>query len=468
MLKTLTRQQIRHLHYRAGFGLAPGQLRDLEGKSAAQLVRGLFSDSEKFAEIKTHTFSPRKESRINNLPPDQRRKARMERREQLQQLGHTWLRKMATDRAQLREKMTLFWHGHFACHVKHPFGMQDLNNVMRRHALGNFGALLTAVSRHPTMLEYLNARQNRKQHPNENFARELLELFTLGRGHYTEDDIKEAARAFTGWNFNQEAQFVFRQRHHDFGEKTFRGKTGNFGGEDIIRMVLEDKQTARFICTKLYHYFVNPKVDAAHVEMLATVFHESDYDIGAVMEAMLTADWFYAASNIGVKIKSPIELLAGLMRGFDMDFQAWKKVNQLQQVLGQVLFHPPNVAGWPGGRSWIDSSTLTLRMNIGQLMLFGAGIEAPLWEQYLKPSEKREIRRAADYEVRMTWKRINQELAQVPEEELAEAIAERLLQADPLKLKLDLLDENADPSNRTSKIHTLHLRVTALPEYQLC
>ncbi len=144
---------------------------------------------------------------MKDLSQEERKKIRMERRQQLIGLNHLWLRRMATEKSQLREKMTFFWHGHFACQIDHPYAMQNLNNLMRRLALGNFRELLLEVSRHPAMLQYLNNRQNRKRHPNENFARELMELFTLGRGHYTETDVKEAARAFTGWNFDEMGQF---------------------------------------------------------------------------------------------------------------------------------------------------------------------------------------------------------------------------------------------------------------------
>jgi len=259
----------------------------------------------------------------------------------------------------------LFWHGHFATHIDNPYFDQKLLDQFRQNALGNFGDLLVMTSKSPAMLQFLNNKQNKKQHPNENFAREVMELFTLGRGHYTEDDIKEAARAFTGWGFDGNGNFVFNEKQHDTGEKKFLGKTGNFNGDDILKILLEQKQTALFITQKLYRYFVSDeKVEGKHVNKLASVFYESNYDVGLLLRTLFTADWFYDETILGAKIKSPIELLVGYQRMLPMQFSNDKTIINLQRAMGQYLFFPPNVAGWPGGKYWIDSSSLAIRMRL--------------------------------------------------------------------------------------------------------
>src|SRR5262249_34193319 len=194
------------------------------------------------------------------------------------------------------------------------FYQQGLLDVIRRNALGNFGDLLKEVSKSAAMLFFLNNQQNRKDHPNENFAREVMELFTMGRGNYTEQDIKEAARAFTGWGANAGGEFVFRKFQHDTGEKTVLGKSGNFDGDNIIDILIENKQTARFITRKIYRYFVNDEVNEAIVDKLANKFYQSNYDISELMKEIFSSDWFYDPKNIGSRIKSPVELIVGIRR----------------------------------------------------------------------------------------------------------------------------------------------------------
>ena len=288
----------------------------------------------------------------------------------LKRLNNTWLERLGEVDCFFNEKMTLFWHNHFACKTNDPYQMQELNNIMRKHALGNFRTLLTEVSKSPAMLLYLNNAQNKKDKINENFARELMELFTLGIGNYTEKDIKEGARALTGWGFNRKTTaFIFIKSRHDYGEKTFLGKTGNFNGDDIIDIILGNKQTAYFITKKVYKYFINERVDEKLVETLASNFYKSDYDISLLMREILLSDWFYEEENSGVLIKTPIHLLVGFKVQFGFELVNAKKNFKLQKALKQTLFEPPNVAGWPGGKDWIDNSTLFLRMKLGATLL---------------------------------------------------------------------------------------------------
>ncbi|HXC05528.1 MAG TPA: DUF1800 family protein, partial [Bacteroidia bacterium] len=206
--------------------------------------------------------------------------------------------------------------------------------------------------------------------------REVMELFTLGRGNYTENDIKEAARAFTGWGFDPaNGNFVFRQQAHDTSDKTVFGQTGAFTGDDILNALLEKKETAYFICKKIYRFFVHDDADETQVQELASVFYTSNYDITSVMKYLFKADWFYHPRNIGAKIKSPVDLLAGIHRLVPITYENTEGLLVLQRALGQALFYPPNVSGWAGGRNWIDSSSLMYRLKTPALLLNGGLIE---------------------------------------------------------------------------------------------
>ena len=235
-----------------------------------------------------------------------------------------------------------------------------LHNTTQRLALGKFPDLLLAVSQEPAMLQFLNNQQNRKGRPNKNFTREVMELFTLGRGNYTEQDVKEAARAFTGWGYDNQGNFRFQARDHDADAETFLGHTGNLKGEDVLRIILQQPATATFLVTKVYRFFVNEVPNVRHIESLAVAFRKSDYGIANLMERVFSAEWFYAPANVGTHMKSPVELLAGIRRTLSVKINNDKALLGYQKALDQTLFQPPNVAGWPGGRKWIDSSSLLL------------------------------------------------------------------------------------------------------------
>ena len=195
---------------------------------------------------------------------------------------------MLTSPFGFREKMALFWHGHFACRPQFPLLAQDYLNRIREHALSDFPTLLTSVSKSPAMILFLNNQQNRKGKPNENFAREVMELFTIGKGNYSETDVKEAARAFTGWGINRQTQaFEFHTKWHDRGSKTILGQTGNWNGDDVLRILLEQKSTAEFLVRKMYRFFVNESVDENAIQKLAATFRNSKYNIRSVLTEMV-------------------------------------------------------------------------------------------------------------------------------------------------------------------------------------
>jgi uncharacterized protein (DUF1800 family) len=291
-----------HLLWRAGFGPAVEQLEDLDQYSPKEIYQALVKASSKKPDyinvadnyLQGLMMGIDQVGRVQqkDLTPEEKKKARQKSREGVRNLNLYWLSEMVNSGAQLREKMAFFWHGHFACRNLNVFYQQGLLDIIRRNALGNFGTLLKEVSRSAAMLFFLNNQQNRKDHPNENFAREVMELFTLGRGHYTEQDIKEAARAFTGWAATAKGEFIFRRGQHDYGEKTVLGQTGNFDGDDILDILLKQKQTARFITKKIYQFFVNDQLDEQKAEWLTDRFYKSQYDISRLMEDIFTSDWF--------------------------------------------------------------------------------------------------------------------------------------------------------------------------------
>ena len=276
-----------------------------------------------------------------------------------------WLQEMLLTPSPLTERMTLFWHNHFVSSqqkVKSPVLMYRQNVLLRRHALGRFSDLLHAVSKDPAMIFYLDNASNRRAQPNENFAREVMELFTLGEGHYSERDIKEAARAFTGWSIEPDTgTFKFRYFQHDDGVKTVLGRSGNFDGDDVLNILLAQPATAELITAKLWREFVSPEPDPAAVQRLASRFRDSGYDIKVVLRGLLTSPAFYAQENRASLIKSPVDLTVGTLELFQVETGELTPFAVLNAALGQNLFAPPNVKGWPGGESWINSTTLLAR-----------------------------------------------------------------------------------------------------------
>jgi uncharacterized protein (DUF1800 family) len=283
------------------------------------------------------------------------------------ELRSWWMAEMLTTTSPLTEKMTLFWHNHFATgqeKVRSATLMLRQNQMLRKHALGNFGAMLRDVSKDPAMLVYLDQASSRKGNPNENFARELMELFTLGEGNYTERDVKEAARALTGWSFDADAgEFRYRPAIHDTESKTILGKTGKFGGDDVVTILLAHPKTAEFITRKLWLELVSPTPDEAQVKKLAEVFRQSNYEIRALLGAMLTSDAFFAEDNRASLIKSPVDLVVGTLRQFKFEVHDAAPFTVLVRQMGQDLFQPPNVRGWPGGEVWINTNSLLHRKS---------------------------------------------------------------------------------------------------------
>ena len=416
-------------------------------------------------------------AQFDKLTKDQKKELQKQSREDLKNLNLRWLDELINSEAQFREKMSLFWHGHFACRVINIFYQQQLLDTIRQNAFGSFGDLLREVSKSPSMLQFLNNQQNKKQHPNENFAREVMELFTLGRGNYTENDVKEAARAFTGWGFNLQGEFEFREFQHDTGSKTFLGKTGNFDGDDIIDILLQQKQTANFITKKIVRFFVNEKPDTEKTAWLADRFYKSGYDIKKLMEDIFTSSWFYEDKNIGTKIKSPIELIAGIRRLLPLTLQNDTAQLLFQRALGQILFYPPNVAGWPGGKGWIDSSTLMLRLRIPQIITANETInirpkndDDAMMGQMTENKMASQLNKSYSDKGGMAivdWAAVTTIFERVPRENLLPEISATVLQTRN-SVSTVVLSKYIQNDSRENYIKTAIIYLMSMPEYQLC
>ena len=472
-----------HLLWRAAFGPMAENAASLDITPQKNLWELLVRTSSKPVDKIEVTKNPADEYLMGVTNPREvekvlsnqelRKKLREKSRDDLKIMNLRWLETMVNSEAQLREKMSLFWHGHFACRIPNSFFQQELLHIIRTNAMGNFGDMLKAVSKSPAMLQFLNNQQNRKSHPNENFAREVMELFTMGRGNYTENDVKEVARAFTGWGFNAQGEFVFRRNQHDTGSKTILGKTGNFEGDDILNILLENNQTANYISKKIYRHFVNENVNEANQQWLSKRFYSNNYNIAKLLEDMFTSDWFYDEKNIGNRIKSPLELLAGIRRLLPMQLENDQAQLLVQRALGQVLFYPPNVAGWLGGKNWIDSSSLMLRLRIPQI---------------LSANDALDIRAKADDDVQMgqmmegikkmkdavkggtatiDWAAVNTIFEKVQRDKLQEKIESTVLQTKN-KVSNTVLDKYVNSASRENFVKSAVVNLMSTPEYQLC
>jgi len=366
----------RHLLNRAGFGVPHSlavRLSEMTPEAAVDYLLNYEAIPFEFPPadflVPAVTSKERYEAR-KGLNDEERRelqqKIQREEREAVRKLQAWWLQRMRATSRPLEEKMALFWHGHFATSAQKVKGSEanhDLYETFRAHATGNFKTLTTKVGQSRCMLRYLDNDRSTKKQPNENWARELMELFTLGQGQYTEDDIKNSARAFTGWSSNG-LSFEFKLANHDSGTKTFLGRTGNFDGWDIINILFEQPALGTFICGKLYKYFASEEMDSAAVEALAETFRANNYELKPVLRQLFLAEAFYTPEVMGTQIKSPVQLVVKLAHDLSLDTVPPSAMVRATATLGQDILHPPNVKGWDGNRAWINANTLLLRYNL--------------------------------------------------------------------------------------------------------
>ncbi len=460
-----TKRNIQHLFLRAGFGDLPQAIEKYSGKSVVEIVEAIFSVLQNYSGLDfiKNPIAGREDKEVSSF-----RILRMilKSRRETEDLNIVWMNKMAQDESQLREKMTFFWHNHFSTSTPFAYLMQIQNNTIRKFALGKFSDLLHAIAKDPAMIIYLNNQQNHKKAPNENFAREVMELFTLGEGHYTEQDIKEAARAFTGWTVNRKGQFEFKENDHDFGEKEFMGQKGNFNGEEILNIIINNKQTAIYVVTKIYREFVNPVINNERVKLLAESFFNSGYDISLLMKKIFSSDWFYDDENIGCKISSPVELIVRYKKLIRMEFENDRALLNLQKALGQVLFFPPNVAGWKGGQNWIDSSTLLLRLNIANALLNEGRITIrPKPEFEDKPEETEQ--EDNEHMLSSDWSILFSHFKNSGDEKIFDELSEYLIQSSKDKIDKNKMLGFANDADKERKMIKLASAIMATPEFQL-
>ena len=353
------RQRMAHFLRRGGFGFTPDELNTylkLGWDAAVDRLVNYEQVSNEAVDAKTAVMEwdvlASWDQAVMNQPP-------------LNGYVLIWLTRMLTTARPLEEKMTLFWHDHFATanyKVGNSLLMYDQNQLFRANALGNFHDLVLAVARDPAMLRWLDSNSNRKAQPNENFARELMELFTLGVGNYTENDVREAARAFTGWFFDPKLGFVFNKNQHDDGDKTFLGQTGPWNGDDVITILFQQPTAATFLATKLFKYFAHDDPSPSTVANLAEAFRSSGYNVRALVKAIFTSPDFTSAYVYHNVVRSPVEWLMGTLKSLGVAELSGQAMLGSLHRMGMDLYNPPTVAGWDWGAGWISSATLIERL----------------------------------------------------------------------------------------------------------
>ncbi len=482
--------QARHLLWRAGFGGTPDQIQLLvewgPERSVEHLVEltdtprqpveeGRFSrsiigspDAETRARYRRARQTNDEEALARLRLERQRRQAQD--RKQIREMQWWWLTRLIETPRPLEEKMTLFWHGHFATSyrtIEDSYHMFVQNQLYRSNALGNYGVLMHQIIRDPAMIAYLDNNDSRKGKPNENLAREIMELFSLGVGNYTENDIKEGARALTGYTFEDD-RFVFKQQNHDGGAKRILGRGGNMDGDDFVDTILAQQACSNYMCQKLYRFFAADLPDsgkpdretATVLREMASLFRRANYEVAPVLTKLFLSEHFYSDRVVNQRIKSPVELIVGAIRSLHTPARDLSVLLDAMSLMGQNILFPPSVAGWDGERSWINTSTMFVRQNIMTYLLTGKtprGYDAladeqrfdadPVLNQLTQgdPSALKDSGRVIDYLLRFT-------LGQAPTHA-----------RDAL---LGFVETNGGETN-DDMITGLLLLITAMPEYQL-
>ena len=395
-----------HLLERAGFGGTPDEIRALAIMSPEEAVRSLvYFDSTENAHLQAFDHSGIHDPGLEPFPPSRPATTELAKRTgealgikvkqdgnrrlqpvvnkffywlrasvlETNRVAYWWADRMVATNTPLQEKMALFWHGHFAINESKVRDYRKLLvelELFQEMGTGSFRDLMVAVAQDPAMLSFLDAGVNVKGASNENFAREIMELFTMGVGNYSETDIREAARAFTGWNY-VDLEFVINTEQHDADTKTFLGHVGDFDGVDIIDIIMEQPVTAEYIAGKIYRYYVRDELGKDLQTELGNVFREADYEVAALLKKIFLSKDFYNAESVGVHIKSPVELAVSTYRKLGLNYvPGVPDFNGATGALGQTLFRPPTVAGWAGGRSWITPGLLLERGNFARDVLF--------------------------------------------------------------------------------------------------
>jgi len=477
-----TPEHARHLLFRAGFG---GSIQDVQTfyklgpvEAVNRLVEfggrpALDSPPPSAAEL------PEPAKNVAKLTPEEKQqlnnRLRREDQQRVAELRAWWIRRMIESPRPLEEKLTLFWHGLLTSGyqtVRSSFAMYQQNELLRHHAAGNYGSLLHEIVHDPAMLRYLDNSSNVRGRPNENLGRELLELFSLGEGNYTEADIKEAARALTGFNFDRQTwQFRFARFSHDSGEKTVFGQTGNWDGDKLVDLVLQQPAAARYITRKLFVFFVHDSPDEATIDGLARIFREHDYELSPVLKTIFLSEEFYSPRAIGTHVKSPAEFVAGAIRSLPIEHVDYQALVAALRNMGQDLLEPPNVKGWDGGRTWLSTNWLLERQNFAVGLVTGGGWVGKL---QAKVNPKRPSLGKSKLDLVALVKSENLTTADQVVTFLSRTLLTTPLTSDErseLIAAVGELPPQAEWSARTSDINARLLRLVALivsmPQYQL-
>jgi uncharacterized protein (DUF1800 family) len=476
----------RHLLERAGFGGSARQIQALVAMGPIRAVEHLVDDRNVGeTDLPEAPIDP---DVMRPLTPAERaayRKARRSRdektlarfqaermarqkqdRKQLRDLRSWWFDRMVRTTRPLREKLVLLWHGHFAVSYR---GCEDAyllfkqNQFFRDHANGSFADLVAGIVRDPAMIVFLNNDRNRKGAPNENLARELMELFTLGVGNYTEQDIRQGARALTGYT-RRDNDFYFAKNQHDAGTKVILGKRGPFDGDTFARICLTRPACTRFVAFKLYKHFVADvddyddldPVQQHVVRGLARELRLNRYALKPVLRKLLLSEHFYSDPVRGAKIKSPVELAVGMLRVLQTPTRDRRVLASALRMMGQELFNPPNVAGWPGGRAWINTSTLFIRQNLATYLITGKPPAGTGWS-----------RKDIDYDATKLIAAIDRPAPAGVVDHLADLLlGDGVTNARKKQLVRFIADHDDRLTNDT--LIALLCLITALPEFQLC
>ena len=476
-----------HLLNRAAFGAAPEEIAAIKAKGLANAVHDLVEPPASSQSFAPPTWahpqdlrSLRQEARMakQNGDTTKIREARKIEGDEILDLRRWWMARLATTAAPLLEKMTLFWHGHFATSVdkvKDGYWMWLQNEIIRRHALGNFTTLTKEMSRDPAMMIYLDLPQSRREHPNENWARELMELFTIGIGNYSEQDVRESARAFTGYRLDLVTQRSwFAPNQHDAGPKTFLGHSGNFNGDDIVDILTKQPACAQFLAKKLCRFFIEDEPSPPLVNTVAERVRAHNLEMKPVLREIFSSAEFYSDRVMRAQIKSPIQFIVQTCKVLGGDLPGARVAQNAMRQMGQILFAPPNVKGWDGGKSWISTSTLLFRNNFANYLINGDAILPPAMKRQGADLGFRGATRAtfAD-EIRRDPIDVNRLVPAAgrdnPEKLIAD-LSRRVLQSDPpsddLKSFTDFLAARKDDSSDATVRGLLHLMMST-PLYQL-
>lgn len=457
--------QTKQLLYRAGFGPGLDVINSYAQLNYISSVQKLMADSKSYRAI---IWNGKDNDILDQMvfgASNGNRRVRIKNRVAKEKINFRWLQQMIHSPAQLREKMALFWHDHFAASGNSPALTLNYINSIRFHALGNFKDLLYAVAKDGLMISYLNNKQNRKDHPNENFAREVCELFTLGIGHYSEKDVLEAAKAFTGWGLDRKGSFKFVKAKHDKGKKTFLGKSGNFNGEDILHILLDHPQTSYYITGKIYKYLTGITADELTLDRLAVGFYSNGYEISWLVEKILMMNEFKLSKNAGQVIKSPIELIVNICRILGLVPKNHDKIFTLQMRLKQALLYPPNVSGWPSGKSWIDLESISQRLDLASTLLSNKQIRFNKVALSLEGDENENTNQASD-KLQLNHLFYQQLFSQ----DKAQALAYlRVVLFNCPNKHLDKLFKECslEIQNNPASLEAILLRLLSQPEYQV-